>query len=185
MVTGVGIGVGIVAAIIAILSLLVGYPDMLRFFSKLHFPPARFYLNAIKAIERLEALGEEETDSAGHKLRFGEVKRQDASFMELAVILRERGIFREDSLAIRLCDEPETGMESASITITPNLVYVREGQQEVIETDAFDPAKTTTELRNAARDIAQRRLAVYIVVLIPLWFILHTLLIIYACFRTH
>lgn len=170
---------GLIAVIltgtIALLALSIGgYPSMLRFLFHLRFPPARFYCNALKAIERLEALGKEVTDK-DKEHRFGTVKQGDVGFGELTEVLTEKRILQGEVQEIRLIEEESAFtvgsdlFDATSHKIVRYLVLLRNGKQEPLPYNPSDPTQATRELKYWTDEITRKRVGNYLIVLILLY----------------
>ncbi len=175
----IGIIAVVLSGIIALLALSIGgYTTMLRILSYLHFCPARFYFNAIKAIEKIEALGEEDTDSGGEKYRFGTVKQGGTGFSELIKVLREKVMLKGEVQEIRLIEEAagltaESDFWGASShKVVRFLVLIRNnGEKEPQFYNSSDPAQATRDLKDWTEEITRRGVARWLVVLILLYMI--------------
>jgi len=171
--TTIEIIVVILAVTIALLSLIIGgYPSMLRVFYYLRFPPARFYLNAMRAIDKLEVLREKQTDSVGKELKVGSVKLGDIGFTELVRILEENKMVKGEAQEIMLVeDNAFIGIGNISPQIVRFLVVWKGGEQEILRTSPFDPTKPIRELRGWAEEITRKRVANWILAIVGLFLV--------------
>ena len=184
LVISLGIAATVCAALIALLSIAVGYPRMFKFLSYLGFGPARFFVNAMKAIEKIETLNEEGTDPKGEKFKFGTVKQGDIGFGELIQVLREKKMLKGEAQEIQLIEEisgitvgSDLFNSATSHEIVRFLVLLRNGKGEPLPFNPFDPTQATRELKDWTEAIARRKLAGWILVLVAIWFILNTYLV--------
>ena len=184
MVIGLGIEASLITVAILLLSLAGGYLNMLRFLSRFHLPPARFYANAMRGIERLEALSKETTDLKGQKLRVGSLQQGETGFAELVEALRENRVVKNDAQVIVLMlYEAKAGVRIGNIS--PEVVRAlallvargNEATEEVVKTDPFDPNKATRELKQWVEAIARMRLVGWIVALVVIWLIMYIWLV--------
>ena len=133
-----GIVVSFLTVLIALLSLTGGYPDMHKFFSRIYFPPSRFSVNAMKAIEKLQALGETWSDSKG-EIKFGSVQPNDIGFVELVKVLKENKVWEGEIQRIMLVENAAAlTVGNYSPKVVRALVVKGDGKQEILRTDPFD-----------------------------------------------
>lgn len=184
LVIGLGIAVTVCTALIALLSLAGGYPSMLAFFSRLYLCPARFFTNAMVAIEKLEALNEEGIDSQGEKYKIGTVRQGDVGFDELTQALKENRMLKGAVQEISLIEE-KSGIGTASDVfgdVSPEvvrfLVLLKDGKREVLRTSPFDPSESTRRLKDWTEVITRRRLIGWIITVLAVLAILNVWLVI-------
>lgn len=183
LVIALGIAALVCSVLIALLSLAGGYPNIHKLLIRLCFPPSKFFTNAIKAIEKLEALEEEGTDPEGEKFRFGTVKQGDKGFDQLAEVLRKNRVLKGEVQEIKLIEE-KSGIGTESTVFGPTspeivrfLVLIRNGKNEVLQQTPFDPTKSTRELQDWAETIVRKRTTSWIMVLVAIWFAVNTYLV--------
>jgi hypothetical protein len=169
----VGIITIVLSGLIALLALSIGgYPTMLKVLFHLHFSPARFYFNVMRAIERLEALGEKGVDQQGKELKTGSVPLGDTGFCELVKVLKENRMVEGEVQRVSLVEDTASiGIGNISPEIVRFLVVVSDGKTEILRTDPFDPTKVIRELKDWAEAITRKRVARWLVVLILLYMI--------------
>jgi hypothetical protein len=157
----------VLSRIIALLALSIGgYTPMLRILSYLHFCPARFYFNVTKAIEKLEALGEEGKEPRGEKYRFGTVKQGDTGFSGLITVLKEKAMLKGEVQEIRLIEqtagltEESDSWGASSHRVVRFLVLIRNnGKKETPSYNSSDPAQATRDLKDWTEEITRKGVA--------------------------
>ena len=179
-----GIIVGVLSAIIALLALSIGgYPKVLKVLSYFRFPPARFFSNAMQGIEKLEALG----DATSGQIKQGTVNSSDVGYSELAEILRENRMISGTldaviSEEVQIRAGASTIIGRRNIPLTPQrqrlLSLLQNGQQIILEQEQFDPSRITRNLKNWAEEITRNRVANWILIIIALYLIATIVLII-------
>ena len=178
LILSLGIVVSFLTALIALLSLAGGYPNIQKFFSRICFPPSKFFVNAMKAIEKLQALGEKEVASNGKEIKFGSVQPNDVGFVELVKVLKENKMWEGEIQRIMLVEnESPLKVGDYSPEIVRVLVVRDSGKQEILRTDPFDPAKAIRDLKDWAEAITRKRLANWIVILVAIWLAINTFII--------
>jgi hypothetical protein len=177
---GLNITVVLCSVLIALLSLVGGYPNMHRYFSKVRFPSSRFYINVLNALDKLESLSEtEKYENVDKEYKYGSVQRGDMGFDELVKILKENNMAKGEIQKISLL-EVEQGLIIGDVF--PKIARYLEvekhgGIKETIRTDPFDPAKPIRELKEAAEAITRRQLVSWIITLVVIWLTIQTCLI--------
>ena len=149
---------------------------MLKLLSHLHFQPARFYFNALQAIDRLEALGGTTSTLASGQFKRGIVGSSDIGFRELIEILRENRTFMGEVEEIVLGElRILGGTYQDNIPLTPQrfriLMVIQKGEKELLYQERFDPNRITRNLRIQAEEITRKRIGSYLVALIFLYMI--------------
>ena len=179
--TIMGIIAVVLSGLIALFALSIGgYNTMLRIFSYLHFPPARFYFNAMQAIEKLEALNYTPPFSTPQILRQGLVGSCDVGFKELAEILRENRMLSGEVEEIILRElRIAGGIKLGNIPLTPEKMRFlsliqkgdQSGEQIIVQQEQFDLNRITRDLKDRADEITRKRVGHYLVGLILLYMI--------------
>ena len=145
---------------------------MLRLFSYLRFPPARFHVNVMRAIDKLEALGEKGSAQGGRELKIGSVKLKDIGFKELVKVLEENRMVKGEVQEIILVEDyASVGIGGISPEIVRFLAVVKNGKPENLRTDPFDPTKPIRELKGWAEEITRKRMANWILATVGLFLI--------------
>jgi len=139
------------------------------------FPPARFYSNALRGIAKLQLLNEEVFDSAkdGAKIeraKAGIIRQNNVGFRELAQVLTENKAVEGKIQQISLLEQ-KAGIRIGKIS--PETVKVlligKDGKQDVIRTDPFEPNKPIRELTNWVENKFRRQLAYWMIALVVIW----------------
>ncbi|TES88537.1 MAG: hypothetical protein E3J93_02545 [Dehalococcoidia bacterium] len=175
--TIVGIIIVVLSGIIALFALSMGgYPSMLKLLFYLRFPPARFYFNAMRAIEKLEALSFTPPFSTPQILKQGLVDSSDVGFEELTEILRENRILSGEVEEIILVELRITGgIKQGNIPLTPEkmrfLGLIQKGEQVIVQQEQFDLNRITRDLQERSEEITRRGVARWLVGLILLYMI--------------
>ena len=173
----VGIIAIILSIIIALLALSIGgYPRVLKLLFYLHFRPARFYLNAMRAIGRLEALNDEPSIPSASHIRQGIIGASDVGFKELTRILKENRILSGQVEEIILGEvDIGGGMSMGNIPLTPQkmrfLGLIQNSEQKVVLQEQWDIYRITRNLRDWAMEITRNSVAIWIIVLLALYLI--------------
>lgn len=162
-----------ISGLIALLALIIGgYPTMLKVLFHLRFPPARFYLNVMRAIDKLEALGEKGSAQGGRELKIGSVNPKDIGFKELMNVLEENRMVKGEVQKIILVEDyASIGIGGISPEIVRFLTVIKNGKQENLKTTPFDPTKPIRELKDWAEEITRKRMANWILATVGLFLI--------------
>jgi hypothetical protein len=166
---------------IALFALSIGgYPIMLKLLSYFHFPPARFYYNAIRAIERLEALNDIPSTPSRKGFKQGIINSSDMGFKELTKILQKNRMLIGEADEIILGEVDigggiSTGSGTGFIPLTPQKVrflgIIQKGEQIELQKEQFDPSRITRDLMNQAEEITRKSVGNYLVGLVFLYMI--------------
>jgi hypothetical protein len=181
-----------ISAIIAVISSVIitlfalsigGYPSVLKVFYYLHFPPARFYFNAMQAIEKLEALSYKPLSPANGDLKQGVITVSDIGFRELMEILRQKRKVMGEVEEIVLGEISfKTGLRLTTssstfknISLTPNkmrfLGLIQRGSEIVVQREQFDVGMITRNLKEWALEITRNRVANWILGILAIYLI--------------
>jgi hypothetical protein len=166
----------ILPVIMALLALSIGsYPRMLKVLSYTYFPPAKFYLNAMKAIERLEALSDKPSTPESGQLKQGITGSSDVGFRELVEILRENRMLNDNNEVEEIIlgeIKIASGLYQYNIPLTSErarfLGVIQKGEQILVQQEQFDPSRITRDLKDSAERIARKRVANWIIVILAL-----------------
>lgn len=151
---------------------------MHKFFARMYFPSSKFYVNALKAIEKLQALGEREVDSKGKEIVFGSVGSNEVGFAELVEVLKENKVWEGEIRRIMLVENPAAlTVGNYSPEVVRALVVTEADRQEILKTDPFEPTKPIRDLKDWTEAITRKRLAGWIVALVAVWLVINTLII--------
>lgn len=172
---------GIIAIIlsvtIAILALSIGgFAKVLKLLYYLHFQPARFYFNAMRAIERLEALSDTPLEPLTGPIKQGIINYSDVGFRELTEILRENRVLKGNIDEIVLGEENiNSGMRVGNTPLTPTkrrfLGLIKGNEQEEVLSEQWDIYRITRNLKDWALEITRNRVANWIIGLITFYLI--------------
>ena len=175
----------ILTVAIALFALSIGgYPKVLKVFFYLHFPPARFYFNAMQAIEKLEALDNTSQITPGQWLKQGVVRASDIGFKELTKILQENRMLSDEAEEIILgeyhldesgmYEEDEAGVLNGDMRLTPEkirlLILIQKGKRIVLQRE-LDPSRITRNLKDWVQEITRNHVANWILVVLALYLI--------------
>lgn len=175
----------ILTVAIALFALSIGgYPKVLKVFFYLHFPPARFYFNAMRAIEKLEALNNISQIQPNQWFKQGVVRASDIGFGELTKILQENRMLSGEAEEIILgeyqLDESgmyevdEAGVLNGDMRLTPEkirlLILIQKGKRIVLQRE-LDPSRIARNLKGWAEEITRNHVANWILVVLALYLI--------------
>ena len=160
---------------IALFALSIGgYPRVLKAFFYLRFPPARFYFNAMRAIEKLATLSYTSPSSVKGDLKQGVIGVSDIGFKELLEILQQKRMINGEVEEIVLGEitlDTELKLTSDSptfkeIPITPGkmmfLGVIQKGKEVVVQQEQFDVNRITQNLKDWVEEITRNRVANWI-----------------------
>lgn len=142
-------------------------------------PPVRFYLNATKGIQKLQALDLPVFDDKGNRVdqKQGGLKRGEIGFDELARLIKENtSVVGEIRTIILVEDEAGVGIGDSSKIV--RLLYLDKGESnEHLTYDPFDPDKPIRDLRSWVDDKYRESLANWMIYAIVIWLIANSLML--------
>jgi hypothetical protein len=176
----------ILTVVIAVFALSIGgYTKMLKVFYHLHFPPARFYFNAMLAIERLEGLDNISETKSKQVLKQGIIRKTEIGFKELTEILRENRMLNKgevDEIILGELHLDESGLYetdedkilNGDLRLTPDkiefLAIIQGGKRTVLQRET-NPSRIIQKLQALAQEITRDRVANWILSVLALYLI--------------
>ena len=160
--------------ILVLLSVSSAYHGVLSIFRHI-FPPARFYVRAMRALDKLESLSYKQKEV---QYKLGVLTRTDLGFNELVKALHEKRIPQGDVSEIWLQEDDIPGyLTYGGKPVTPikrRLLILVEGENKrIVLEEQDDPTRTTRYLKDWVEEITHKRVAYYMLVAVGLWLILN------------
>ncbi len=136
------------------------------------FPPARFLANALKGLDKLQALDEKVHDEKGNEVttqKQGVVQRGDVGFKQLLKVIRENTASKSGCHNITLVEDSAGILVGDSSDII-RFVLLRKGKEEErLLFHPFDPDKSMRDLRNWVEENFRKQLAYWMMGLLVVW----------------